>query len=144
HYHVAALEAGLGRWRVLEHLGHEHAAGLLEAQALGQVLVGHVADLHAQVAAADDALAQQLLHDVAGEVGGDGHADALPAARAALDGRVDADDLAFQVDQRAARVAGVDGGVGLEEVLVHVDAKAAALGADDALRHRAGQAGPGP
>ena len=36
----------------------------------------------------------------------------------AADGGVDADDLAAQVEQRPARVAGVDGGVGLEEVEV--------------------------
>ena len=34
------------------------------------------------------------------------------------DGGVDADDLAVEVEERAARVALVDGGVGLDEVLV--------------------------
>ena len=35
------------------------------------------------------------------------------------DERVDADDLAVAVHQRAAAVAGIDGGVGLDHVLVH-------------------------
>src|SRR5262249_53163658 len=69
-----------------------------------------------------------------------GQADALEAAGAALDGGVDADDLALQVDQRAAGVAGVDGRVGLDEVLVHVHVQATALGADDAVGHGAGPA----
>ena len=56
------------------------------------------------------------------------------------DGRVDADDLAVQVDEWSAARAGVDGGVGLEKVL---DADggsqtnlAALAGADDAVRDR--------
>ena len=44
----------------------------------------------------------------------------LPPLRR-VDGGVDADQPAFGVDQRAARVAGVDGRVGLDEVLEGVD-----------------------
>src|SRR5208283_1347065 len=72
-------------------------------------------------------------HDVAGKVGGDGEADALVAARTAVDGGVDADEPAFDIHERAAGVAGVDGGVGLDEVFIVFDAEvAAAGGADDA------------
>ena len=65
-------------------------------------------------------------------VDGDGEADALVAAGVAGDGRVDADDLAVEVDQRAAAVAGVDGGVGLQEVLE----------ADAGVAQIAGRGGP--
>ena len=59
----------------------------------------------------------QLPADDHEHVDGDGEADPLVAAGVAGDGRVDADDLAAEVDQRAAAVAGIDGGVGLQEVL---------------------------
>ena len=65
-------------------------------------------------------------------VDGDGEADPLVAAGVAGDGRVDADDLAAEVDQRAAAVAGIDGGVGLQEVLE----------ADRRRRPGAGRGGP--
>ena len=59
----------------------------------------------------------------------------LPPA-GADDRGVDADQLAAQVDQRAARIARIDRGVGLDEVLVAFDAEAAAAErADDARGH---------
>ena len=54
-----------------------------------------------------------LLHDGLGDVDGDGEADALTTLG---DRRVDADDIARGVDQRAAGVARVDGRVRLDEV----------------------------
>ena len=54
---------------------------------------------------------------------GNGEADAHAAARARVDRGVDAFEVAVDVDQRAARIAGVDGGVGLDEVLEGVDAQ---------------------
>ena len=73
------------------------------------------------------------------------------AGQAAADGGdrgVDADDLALEVDQRPAGVAGVDGGVGLDRVDVGAVAAAAlvagghrpVLRADDAAGDGAGQA----
>ena len=50
----------------------------------------------------------------------DREADALVAAGAREDQRVDADQVAAGVDQRAARVAGIDRGVGLDEVAERV------------------------
>ncbi len=43
-----------------------------------------------------------------------GKADAQRAAAARDDRRIDADDLAVHIEQRAAGIALVDGGVGLE------------------------------
>ena len=59
----------------------------------------------------------QLVHHRARQVDRDGEAVARVEAGLAGDGGVDADDLAPDVDQRAARVARVDRGVGLDEVL---------------------------
>ena len=89
---------------------------------------------HAQHAAVDGAAADELVHDVLRHVGGDGEADPDVAARGREDLRVDADQLAARVDERAAGVALVDGRVGLEEVLeaAVADARRASLGADDA------------
>ena len=55
----------------------------------------------------------------------DREADADVAAGGAEDRGVDADQLAAQVDQRAAGVARVDRRVGLDEVLVAVAVDAA-------------------
>jgi hypothetical protein len=77
-------------------------------------------------------VAQDGLDDAAHQVDRDGEADALDARVPGDHGRVDADQLAGRVDQRAAGVAEVDGGVGLDEVLEGGHAQpAAAGGADD-------------
>ncbi len=60
-----------------------------------------------------------LLRDVDGVVHRDGEANAGIVAGVGLDQRVDADELAVLVNQRAAGVAGVDGRVGLNEVRVN-------------------------
>ena len=67
--------------------------------------------------------------------------DAGIGACAADDGGVDAHQTAFQIHQRAARIAHVDGGIRLDEILVVVIVQAgAAQSADDALRHGLTQA----
>ena len=67
---------------------------------------------NAQEAAHDVAVAEQALHDVLGQVGRDGEAQADVAGHRAARveaGGVDAYQLAVEVDQRATRVAHVDG-----------------------------------
>ncbi len=49
------------------------------------------------------------------EIGGNGEADAVRAAAAREDGRVDADQLAIHVHQRTAGIARIDRGIGLDE-----------------------------
>jgi hypothetical protein len=102
--------------------------------------IGQVLDLDPQVAAANGAVLQQLGHDIAGQVAGDGQPNPLEPAGLGLDDRADTDHLAFEVDQRAAAVARIDGRVGLQEIFVHVEVQIAALGADNAGRYRAAQA----
>src|SRR4029453_1078546 len=56
------------------------------------------------------------------------------------DQRVDADDLAFEVEQRSAGIAAVDGGVGLDVVVVRSLADVAVARRYDAGRDRAAEA----
>ena len=86
----------------------------------------------------------QLLHHGARQIDRDREAVARGKAGLARDGRVDADDLTADVDERPARVAGVDRRVGLDEILNRVAGllqalKQPALGADDARRHGEGE-----
>src|SRR5262249_13785508 len=78
----------------------------------------------------------QLSHHGLHHVRRDREADADVAARAREDRRVDTDELAVQIDERATGVAGVDRRIGLDEVLValRVDARAPER-ADDSRRH---------
>src|SRR5439155_5965980 len=104
---VARLQLGLGGRRIVEHFADDHAGILGELQALGDV-GRQVGDLHAEITAVHDAVLLQAGGHAFGEVAGDGEADALEAAAAALDGRVDADRLAVEAHERAAGVARVD------------------------------------
>src|SRR5262249_17387564 len=113
---VARLHAGLLRRTVRRDVADEGALGLLQPQALREVL-GDLLDLDTEPAAHDLALLADLGHDLLGDVDGHGEADA-GGLRDALghDPRVDADDLAAGVDERPTGVARVDGGVRLDHV----------------------------
>src|SRR5205085_4892340 len=67
----------------------------------------------------------------------EGHA--LEAAAAALDGRGDADDFAFEIHERSPAVAGIHRCVGLNEIFVVIQSDASPFGADNARRDRAAQ-----
>src|SRR5690606_32316673 len=82
------------------------------------------------------AMVHDLIEHRSREAGWDREADALSAARAGDDGRVDADQLPGRVDQRTSGIARVDRRVGLDEVLEGRDTEAIAPGrAHDALRY---------
>src|SRR5439155_2256263 len=102
------LDARLGGGGLLEDIADKDAALVRHAES-GRDVGLQFPNLHAEVAAPHDAVGEQRLHDVAGQVAGHRQADALEAAAARLDGRVDADDLALQVDQWATTVARVNG-----------------------------------
>ena len=88
-----------------------------------------------QAAAPHATLAHQRRSDVGSDVDADRETDAL---RAAGDRRVDADDAARAVDERAARVAGIQRCIGLDHALdesPRARAQAAAERADDAGGH---------
>src|SRR5690606_37051902 len=106
----------------------------------GNVL-GDVLHMHAQRAALDLAVLQQLRGDGADHVSGNGETDADVAAGARQDGGVHANEPAAQVDERAAGVARVDGRVGLDEILEVLGVQAAAAdGGNDAGSHRVREA----
>jgi hypothetical protein len=129
----------LTRRRIVHDVGDQRAVRRLELQRLGD-LRRHLLDVDAEPAANDLSLLLELRDELLGEIDGDREADADVAARAAVDGGVDADHLALEVHEGAARVARVDGGVGLNEVVVAALADEATLGADDAGRDRVAQA----
>ena len=103
----ANLRAPGSRPRPAARLGAEHARDLRR-----QVL-----RLHAERAVLDAAGGDQLAHHVVGQVGRNRKADADVAAGRRVDRRIDADQLAAQIDQGAAGIARIDRGIGLDEVL---------------------------
>src|SRR5690349_5542221 len=102
-YDVALAQAGVRAGAARDGLRHGRAAAR-----------AGVGELHAEVGVGDLAARDQLLRDALHHARRDREADAVVAARVALDLRVDADHVAARVEQRAAGVAVVDGGVGLD------------------------------
>ncbi|MNQ61493.1 hypothetical protein D3C85_758080 [compost metagenome] len=132
---VAHLQAALRRRAALQHLGHQGAGRLVQAEGFGQILV-HFLDHHAQPATTDLAFGLELVGNAHGDVDRNGEGQTHEAAGTGEDLRVDADHLAVQVEQRAAGVTRVDRHVGLDERYIVLVRQAAALGADDTGRHR--------
>src|SRR6516165_3352051 len=88
-----------------------------------------------QVAVDYSSMLHELRQDMAGHVDRYGKANTLSGQD---DGRIDADYLAFAVDQWAAAVAGIQGGVSLDDVVHQVAgdaAKRSAERANNAGRH---------
>ena len=124
--HVARLEAGPGGRAALFDGADEGAAGFAEAEAVGERLVDGL-DGDAEPAALHLAGGHELALDVHRDVDRDREREALVAAAAGIDLRVDADHLAGHVEERAARVAGIHGDVGLDEGHVAAVRQVAAL-----------------
>src|SRR5580658_9702207 len=117
--HVAGTDAGLVGRRALDDLRHQCADRARQAERVGDIRC-HGVHADAELAALHRAELDQLVHDAVRHVHRDGEADADVAAAARQNRGVDADQLAAQIDQRAAGVARIDRGVGLDEVLVAV------------------------
>ena len=113
-------------------------AGLID-EALGDV-VGDLLDAHAEPAAPRLAELAELIDD--GDRGVRRHrkADADRAAGRRDDRGVDADDVAVEVEQRAAGIAAIDGGVGLNVIVVRARIDVAVARRNDAGSHRAAEA----
>src|SRR5690606_14478369 len=132
---VAAPKAVLRGGPSRAHPRDQNARRLLEAERLSEISID-VLDRDTEKSARDAALLEQGLHDRPRHVARDREADPHVAASARKDGRWNADELAFEVHERAARVAGIDRGVGLNEVFVLDDTEVRApLSRDDAHRH---------
>ena len=129
---------GLGRPLVVD-AGNQRAARRADVQAFGE-FVGHLLDAHAEPAAPGFAVFLQLIDDRNGAVRRDRKADADRAAGRRDDRRIDADDFAVEIEQRAAGIAAIDGGVGLDVIVVRPRIDVAVARRDDAGGHRAAQA----
>src|SRR5262249_44684539 len=132
---ITLADARGGGRAILGDRGDERAVRLLEAEALGDRL-GDLLDLHSQPTAPRLPVLSELVDHAPGERRGDGEADADRAAAGREDRRVDADYLAREIEQRAARVAAVDGGVGLQELVVRSGVDVAMACRQDARGHR--------
>src|SRR5690606_5696049 len=91
--HVAVTNPGGVRRGGLLDRQDAGAAGPVEPQIDGP-LGGDILEPDAEGAPVDPPMSHQLVHDPAGQVDRDAEADALAAAAAGGDRRVDADDLA--------------------------------------------------
>ena len=80
----------------------------------------------------DRAVLHQLGDDLLGLVGGNGETDADAAAVRRIDGGVDADHLAVDIDQRPAGIAVVDRRIDLDEIVIGTAVQIAAASRDDA------------
>ena len=143
--HVVGLQLGRFGGRFRRDARHAGAARVRHAELDRNRGIEVAVQAHAEIRADDRAALDQLRRDIHGHVDRDREADSFAAAGTAGDRRVDADDLALEVHERAAAVAGIDGRVGLQEVL-KADAVvaqfeiAAAFRADDAIGDRMAQA----
>src|SRR5438067_9131055 len=97
----------------------------------------HLLDLDAEPAAADLAVLLELRDDGLRDVGRHRKADADAAAIRRVDRGVDADDLALQVESRAAGIAAVDRRVDLQEIVKLAGMDVPPARRDDAGRYRA-------
>ncbi|ABA49128.1 hypothetical protein BURPS1710b_1013 [Burkholderia pseudomallei 1710b] len=133
--HVARLQPGLRGRPLRIDRADERAVGLLQAERTRERLIE---PLHgdAEPAAAHVARLHELVLHLHRLVDRDRERQPLEAARLRVDHRVDADHLAVQVEQRAARVAGVHGHVGLDERRVVLVGQRTRLRADDARGDR--------
>ena len=113
----AAFHAGIGQRTAGIDILHQHATRLGQPQAAGNIagdaLAGGPDPGQLHPLAAFDAF-----DHAAGEIGGNGEADADIAAAARIDGSVDAGQLAVGGDQGAAGIAWINRGIGLDEELI--------------------------
>src|SRR5262249_44671031 len=116
--YVAARDSGFGSGRTVVGARNDNAAFLLDAESLRQVFVDEVLHHHAEIAAVHGAVLEELLRNALGQVAGNGKADTLETARAALDGRGDADHFAVEANERPAAVAGIDRRARLQEIVL--------------------------
>ena len=98
----------------VDHCAFNGRKFLLLRDVLGDLANGR----DANSAALDFTEARKLVHHPHRHVGWHCEADADVTARRADDGRVDADQLTAQIDQRATRIARVDRGIGLDEIFI--------------------------
>ena len=115
---VDARLGGRADYRHLRRRGRPIGRSRPSDSAMSAVTFCRLAPSHGRSTRAEPALAESTTTRTMAD--GNGEADADAAARTREDRRVDADEPAVHVDQRAARIAGVDGRIGLDEGLESV------------------------
>ena len=114
---IALLDAGLVGRLTGFHSGNQFAVILFDTQRIGNALVERL-DPDTQITARDLGPALQLFDNRKCLFGGNGETDPDIAARGRKDHRVDADDIAVDIEHRAARIALVDRGIGLDIAII--------------------------
>ena len=135
---VGRLQLGARGGRAGIDAGQQRAFARAEAELGDDALVHARGKRDAEEAAHGRPALEQAADGVAQQVAGQGEADSAVGAGGRGDLHVDADELAMDVDERAAGVAGIDGRVGLQ-VILEAGAglgNVAAGGADDAAAGR--------
>ena len=114
---------------------HHHASGDGETEVHGE-FTRELAGYEAKIAAFNGFALHEARKHAADDRARNRKADADEAVRllGRKDGRVDADELALGVDERAARISLVDGGIRLDEVLIAVEAEPVAPKSRDDAR----------
>ena len=108
------VQAGIGSGTVVDHFSYNHAAkvvGQFERFDGAQI---DIETRDAQVAVDHLPVCYQRIGDALCQIRRNRKADAGTAAGAADDLRIDTDNLAVEVDQRTAAIAGIDRGIGLD------------------------------
>ena len=132
---VAALNAGSSCRSVRPNFRHDSTLDGRHAEVLRH-LARHRLYADTEEGPLHGTRIDEFVADPLGQIDRHGKADAFATAAVGRDGRVDADDLSLQVDQRSTAVTRIDGGIGLQVILALGDADSARLGRDDADRHR--------
>ena len=118
--HVFRFQPGRFGRRTAKYPRHQRPANIFQAQLRGDV--GRNIDrVHAQRTTTYFAISHNLPHDFAGQIDRNREAQTNIAGRAALrieTRRIDADQFAAKIDQRAAGIPRVDRRIGLDKVLV--------------------------
>src|SRR5581483_5456117 len=116
----------------------QRAVWRLDVKAVAD-LVGDLLDLDAEPAAPRLAELAELIDHPGHGLRRHRKADADRAARWRDDRRVDADDLAVEIEQRTTGVAAIDRGVGLDVIIIRPRIDIAVTGRDDAGGHGAAE-----
>ena len=137
HDDVALTNPGARRGAVALDLRDQHAPFARQFMKTHDAgMKGHILSGHADGAAADPAVLNQPAGDKLRRIAANGEADAL---RRQDDRRVDADDFADAIDQRASGVAGIERGIGLNDIVHQTPGfgtHGSTQGADDSGSHR--------
>src|SRR5207247_7967939 len=112
---VASLQARLRTGRIRFNLRDQGAFGLLHVEE-ARVLRGHIVDSDPDVAVADFAVLDQVVHGWADDLSWNGKACAGKRSGARNQKGVDAYNFTVRINQRSAGVTGIDGRIGLNEL----------------------------